>query len=220
VLVLAYHQRCHAVGPAVFRRGMSAFGAAADPSPRSPYVRCAEGAVRGVGGVQCRAVGFGQPVGARIRSCQVSEAGATVLRMYGACVAVAAELSLDSPALLRRMLSPLLKHPTRAYPGREDDGHIHICRLFMFAVGATDTDNPEDWAAYRCCSRHVAQAFRLYNICTQEDALAARAFMRRMLGIPEYLLSDLTAPVCLASSKRCRATTKRSKARRAVSNEK
>ena len=96
------------------------------------------------------------------------------LKWYDACVAIAGELSLSGPGLLRRMLTALMNNPTRGYPGREDYGHIRICRLFMYAVAAKYTDSPEDWALYRRCSAHVASSFSLYNIITHEHALAAR----------------------------------------------
>ena len=44
------------------------------------------------------------------------------------------ELAQPGPALLLRMLHALRDNPTRGYPGRQDYGHIRICRLFMYAL--------------------------------------------------------------------------------------
>ena len=124
------------------------------------------------------------------------------LKWYDACVAIAAELCLSGPGLLRRMLTALMNNPTRGYPGREDYGHIRICRLLIYCVAAKYSDSPEDWALYRRCSAHIASFFSQYNITTHEDALAARDFMRQVVGIPQYSLPDLTAYVCLVTSQR------------------
>ena len=118
-------------------------------------------------------------------------------KWYAACVALAGELSLGGPWMLQRLLRVLKHHPTRAYPGRADYGHIRICRLMMFAVGVDDIDSECDWSVYRRCSKHVKASFKLYKVITHEDALCAVDFMRRILDTPEYNFSDLTAYVCL-----------------------
>ena len=121
-------------------------------------------------------------------------------KWYEVCVALAGELSRGGPGMLQRLLRVLKQHPTRAYPGRSDYGHIRICRLMMYAVGVDDTDSATDWLVYRCCSKRVKGAFQLYRIHTHDDALRAVDFMRRILDTPEYNFSDLTAYVCLMGS--------------------
>ena len=122
---------------------------------------------------------------------------------HGTCVALAVEMSSDSPGLLRRMLTAMTQHPTRAYSGRRwTYGHIRICRLFMYAVDIDTTDTVEDWPVCRRWSPHVSKAFRDFNIHTYDDALAARDFLREVIGMPEYSFSDLTAYLCLATSHR------------------
>ena len=122
-------------------------------------------------------------------------------KWYKACKALAKELSQKGPGLLLRMLGALGKNPTTGYPGRQDYGHIRICRLFMYALGVNATDGQEDLYVYRRCSSHVAETYELYNICSYADALSARGFMRKMLGMPRYSLSDLTAYICLQGQK-------------------
>ena len=69
LLVLADHQRCHAAGPAVVRRGMPAYGIAGHPSRRPVYVRWAEGAATGIAAKWSGALASGQPIGEEVRSC-------------------------------------------------------------------------------------------------------------------------------------------------------
>ena len=118
-------------------------------------------------------------------------------KWYDACKALSKELSHGGPGLLRRMLKAMGDHPTIGYPGREDYGHIRICRLFMYALDIKACDGEEDWFVYRRCSAHVAEAYEMYNICSYADALCARGFMRGILGMPSYSLSDLTMYICL-----------------------
>ena len=91
---------------------------------------------------------------------------------YGTCVALAGELSSDSPGLFRRMLTAMTQHRTRACSGRRwAYGHIRICRLFMYAVDIDTTDTVEDWPVFRRCSPHVFKVFRDFNIHTFDGAL-------------------------------------------------
>ena len=62
-------------------------------------------------------------------------------------------------------------------------------------------DGPEDRYVYRKCSHHVTEAYQLYNIWSHADALCTRQFMRNVIGMPKYSLSDLTAYTCLRAQK-------------------
>ena len=97
------------------------------------------------------------------------------------------------------MLEALRRHPSRGCPAsrRPGYGHIRICRLFVYATSTRLLDSALDWPVCYKCSRHVREVFNRLNIREYSDALRALEFMRRLLSMPEYNLSDLTAYVCL-----------------------
>ena len=118
---------------------------------------------------------------------------------YESCEAIARELQAGGEGLLSRMLEALRRHPSRGYPARRRPGygHIRICRLFVYATSARLSESALDWPVCYKCSRHVRDMFNRLNIREYSDALRAVEFMRRLLSMPEYNMSDLTAYVCL-----------------------
>ena len=118
-------------------------------------------------------------------------------RWYKACKALSALLKGGGPALLPRMLEALRQNSTNGYPGRPDYGHIRICRLFMYAMSYNEVDCEEEWKVYRKCSRCVKKEYERLGIKTYAQAITTRNFMRQVLGMPRYSLSDLTAYICL-----------------------
>ena len=63
-------------------------------------------------------------------------------------------------------------------------------------------DGPEDWYIYRKCSHHVTEVYQRYAVWSHVEALATRDFMRKLLGMRKYSLSDLTAYICLMPTKK------------------
>ena len=118
---------------------------------------------------------------------------------YESCEAIARELEAGGEGLLSRMLEALRRHPSRGYPARRRPGygHIRICRLFVYATSTRLSDSALDWPVCYKCSRHVRDMFTWLNIREYSDGVQAVEFMRRVLSMPEYNLSDLTAYVCL-----------------------
>ena len=118
-------------------------------------------------------------------------------RWYCACKALARLLKGGGEALLPRMVEVLRQNSTNGYPGRPDYGHIRICRLFLYAMSYNEVDCEEEWKVYRKCSRCVKKEYERLGIKTYAQALTTRNFMRQLLGMPRYSLSDLTVYICL-----------------------
>ena len=121
-------------------------------------------------------------------------------RWYKACKVLSRVLEDGGPAMLSRMLGALRQNSTIGYPGRPDYGHIRICRLFMYAVSYNEMACDKDWKVYRNCSGHVREEYKRLGIRTYDQAITLRNFMRTLLGMPKYSLSDLTAFICLRTS--------------------
>ena len=70
----------------------------------------------------------------------------------------------------------------------------------MYAVSYNEVDCDKDWKVYRNCSAHVREEYKRLGIRTYDQAITSRNFMRTLLGMPRYSLSDLTAFICLLTS--------------------
>ena len=76
---------------------------------------------------------------------------------------------------------------------------------YNLTVSLNRHDGPEDWYIYRKCSQHVTEVYQRYGVWSHPEALATRDFMRKLLGMRKYSLSDLTAYICLMPTKTLQA---------------
>ena len=76
---------------------------------------------------------------------------------------------------------------------------------YNLTVSLNRHDGPEDWYIYRKCSQHVTEVYQRYGVWSHVEALATRDFMRKLLGMRKYSLSDLTAYICLMPTKTLQA---------------